>query len=258
MQFMRFSNVAHLPFTPTLTPIYDTTHNLQMYITKPPNAVNLPCIIQVHGGGWIEGLNTDFGARMANTGLCVTFSVQYRLGPAGVYPASELDVSRAIAWVKTHAASYGANPSRIGMLGSSAGGSLTAINQAAVSAIVTWSGVLDYPPLGSNAEPSSTTLKSYIGGHVAASWAANPGLWASASPVAKEPLPGWTPWLAFNGAQGELVPPAQLTDVTNADPAAVTILMPEAVHAIHYQNDIVPGDTRTVWRYSLDWLLAHI
>ncbi len=81
--------------------------------------------------------------------------------------------------------------------------------------------------------------------------------YAADSPVN---LKARVPWLAFNGARGELVPPAQLDDLTDADHAAQTHVMPEPEHGTHYENDLVPGDGlhRTVLIYTLDWLLLRI
>lgn len=56
------------------------------------------------------------------------FVLTYRLTPAGYHHPVQLnDARRAIRWVRAHAADYGIDPHRIGMIGFSAGGHLTAM-----------------------------------------------------------------------------------------------------------------------------------
>jgi acetyl esterase/lipase len=52
------------------------------------------------------------------------FVLKYRLGPRYHHPVEVGDVNRAIRFVRAHAASFGVDPKRIGVLGFSAGGHL--------------------------------------------------------------------------------------------------------------------------------------
>jgi acetyl esterase/lipase len=53
------------------------------------------------------------------------FVLKYRLGSKGYhYPAEFEDVTRAMRWVRAHAADYKIDPHRVGIMGSSAGGHL--------------------------------------------------------------------------------------------------------------------------------------
>jgi acetyl esterase/lipase len=54
------------------------------------------------------------------------FLLDYRLGPAFRHPAQMEDAQRAVRWVRANAKRFGIDPRRIGMLGFSAGGHLTA------------------------------------------------------------------------------------------------------------------------------------
>ncbi len=86
-------------------------------------------IVYLHGGGWVIGnLDTHDGicrALCART-PCVVVSVEYRLAPEHRFPAALDDAWVATAWVAEHAASIGADPSRIAVGGDSAGGTLAA------------------------------------------------------------------------------------------------------------------------------------
>lgn len=97
-----------------------------------------PVVIWVHGGAWAIG---DKGNAMADkvalwngAGYAVV-SVNYRLSPeTGAlepgrvrHPLHAQDVATAIAWVHDHIAAHGGDPSRIALLGHSAGAHLVAL-----------------------------------------------------------------------------------------------------------------------------------
>lgn len=87
-----------------------------------------PCIIVVHGGGWDGGDRTQlaaWNARWAARGYAVA-AVSYRLAPHWKWPAQREDVLAAIVWLKAHATELGIDPSRLVLLGRSAGGQIAA------------------------------------------------------------------------------------------------------------------------------------
>ncbi len=89
----------------------------------------LPVVVYYHGGGWVIGdLDTsDSLCRLlANGASAVVVSVDYRLAPEHRFPAAVDDSYAALQWVSRNAASLNADPSRIAVGGSSAGGNLTA------------------------------------------------------------------------------------------------------------------------------------
>jgi acetyl esterase/lipase len=55
------------------------------------------------------------------------FQLDYRVGPAYHHPVELWDAQRAVRWVRANAKRFGIDPRRIGMLGFSAGGHLTAL-----------------------------------------------------------------------------------------------------------------------------------
>lgn len=85
-----------------------------------------PVLIYVHGGGFVQGSKTgDYypqsaTAWAARNGM-VGVNIDYRLAPAAQFPAARDDLAAAIAWVRAHAAEYGADPDRIFLWGHSAG-----------------------------------------------------------------------------------------------------------------------------------------
>jgi acetyl esterase/lipase len=90
-----------------------------------------PAVIYVHGGGWTggdksSGVGFQFLSELTESGYVVA-AVNYRLAPQFQFPAQIEDVQCAVRHLRSNAASYGIDPDRIGVLGSSAGGHLAAL-----------------------------------------------------------------------------------------------------------------------------------
>lgn len=106
----------------------DNLLDIYQPINKP--AAPMPILIQVPGGAWITGDKNQQALpllhNMARQGwTCV--SINYRLGPKHRFPAMLEDVFKAIAWVKEHAAEYGADADYVVLTGGSAGGHLISL-----------------------------------------------------------------------------------------------------------------------------------
>jgi len=89
---------------------------------------NGTAVVICPGGGYVHLSNEREGVQYANwlSTLGVTsFVLKYRLAEFG-HPAPLQDVLRAIRLVRSRAAEFRINPDRIGVMGSSAGGHLTA------------------------------------------------------------------------------------------------------------------------------------
>lgn len=95
----------------------------------PSQAKGLPCILYIHGGGWVicDLDSHDLLARaLAKESGCAVLSVDYRLAPEHPFPAGLLDCRAALLWLRDHGASLGLDGSRIAVAGDSAGGNLAA------------------------------------------------------------------------------------------------------------------------------------
>ena len=89
-----------------------------------------PVLIYFHPGGFVIGKKSREARvlfdRLASRGwLCI--SANYRLRQAGAFPNNVIDAKRVIAWLRSHAADYGADPTTIVMCGGSAGAYLAAM-----------------------------------------------------------------------------------------------------------------------------------
>ncbi len=102
---------------------------LRVYRPKTNSGDPLPALVFYHGGGWTLGTldsADDICRELATRVGCVITSVDYRLAPEHPFPAALEDASVAAEWVRAHAQSLGADPARVGVAGTSAGGNLAA------------------------------------------------------------------------------------------------------------------------------------
>jgi acetyl esterase len=109
---------------------------LKYDVYSPKGAKNLPCIIIIHGGGWVsntEDIMRGLARELTKGGKFVVFSIDYRWaekadGDIKVNTMADLigDVYGAIAHIMEHAREFGGDPNRIGLTGDSAGGHLSA------------------------------------------------------------------------------------------------------------------------------------
>ena len=96
-------------------------HRLDIYI--PEGARNAPVIFSIHGGALEAGDRREerfVGQRFAGVGY-VAVVISYRLSPDVSHPAHIQDVAAAFAWVTRNIARHGGDPSRILVIGHSAG-----------------------------------------------------------------------------------------------------------------------------------------
>jgi acetyl esterase/lipase len=86
-------------------------------------------VVVIHGGGWNSGNPLEFpelNSVLAREGYAVA-SVDYRLLPSAKWPTQKDDVLSAIQYLIDHAHDYSIDPTRIVLLGRSAGGQLAEV-----------------------------------------------------------------------------------------------------------------------------------
>jgi len=89
----------------------------------------LPAVVYLHGGGFAVGdLDTHDPAcrRLAHLADCVVVSVHYRRAPEDLFPAAVDDSVAAYRWVVDHVDDLGVLPGMVGVMGDSAGATLSA------------------------------------------------------------------------------------------------------------------------------------
>jgi acetyl esterase len=99
-------------------------------IYRPSPDPELPVVVYLHGGGWTIGSVEQFDPilrQVANTTEAIVVAPDYRLAPEHPFPAPLDDCWQAVQWTAKNAASFGGDPSRLALMGDSAGGNLSAV-----------------------------------------------------------------------------------------------------------------------------------
>jgi arylsulfatase len=110
---------------------------------RPTGDRGLPILLWIHGGGWKHGTKERCQlAWLAAEGWAVA-SIDYRLSWQACMPAQLDDCRAAIAWLRREAATYGLDPDRLFVGGSSAGGHLAALIGTAGTGAAPVQGVID-------------------------------------------------------------------------------------------------------------------
>lgn len=96
-------------------------------LIKPKNAVNVPCIIDFHGGAFVFPAHVSHYKTAVNyvetLGVAV-FLVNYRTAPENPYPAQESDCKKAFDFVIDNAKELSVCVDKLALAGDSAGGNL--------------------------------------------------------------------------------------------------------------------------------------
>ena len=122
------SAVARQGLTSQLDVRYGTEagETLDVFPAAKPGS---PVLVFIHGGYWRSLDKSDFSfvaPAFVHAGAAVVV-VNYALCPAVSMETIALQLTRALAWVWRHAASFGGDASRIAVAGHSAGGHLAAM-----------------------------------------------------------------------------------------------------------------------------------
>lgn len=104
--------------------------SLRVYTPEAWSRTPRPVVVNFHGGGFV------FGSARQQDWLCslvakdldaVVVSVDYRLAPTHRFPAGVEDCYDALVWTAAHAVDLGGDPTRVGVMGDSAGGNLATV-----------------------------------------------------------------------------------------------------------------------------------
>ena len=181
-----------------------------------------PAVVQLHGGAWVTGSRKHQGIPLLNhlaANGWVGFNVNYRLSPYATWPDHAIDVKRAIAWIREHAAEYDVDPSFVAITGGSAGGHICAFvaltagdaelqpgfedADTSVAAAVPFYGVYDMEDADSIQVPA---LHWLLQRYVFKAWRSeSPELFRAASPVHRVHADA-PPFLVIHSDRDSLVP----------------------------------------------------
>ena len=169
----------------------------RMDVYIPDSARAAPLLFLVHGGGWRRGDKTH--GRLIDNKLAhwlpaglIVVSVNYRMLPeAGVLTQRD-DVAAALARAQALAPSWGGDPSRIVLMGHSAGAHLVALLAAAPKGDRRWLGSV---LLDSGALDVERLMQERHAGLFDDAFGKDPAFWRATSPVHQLAAPT-APWLA--------------------------------------------------------------
>ena len=219
----------------------DTQQPLRVDVYRPRGISHAPAIVQTFAGGWRSGTrlnNAPMSRALAAQGF-VVFAIDYRLTPRWQWPAQLDDVRAAVAWVKEHAAEYGADGNRLALLGRSSGAQLALIGgitsgDPAVRAIVAL-----YSPvnLTSGYEnpgfPDTLGLRELERAFIGGTPAEKPEAYRDASPISHADAPH-PPVLLMSGGKDRIVYAEYsrtLYEHLRRSGTAVLLVIPWANHA---------------------------
>ncbi len=110
--------------TPGIAYGSDARHKLDIYAPKEGTASgSAPVVVFFYGGNWDTGERADYafvGHALASRGI-VAVIADYRLYPQVRYPDFLDDSAQALAWTVQEVAQHGGDPSRVYLMGHSAG-----------------------------------------------------------------------------------------------------------------------------------------
>jgi acetyl esterase len=212
---------------------------LDAYI--PAGGGTRPGVMVIYGGGWVLGskeLSAPLARELARRGF-IAFAMNYRLAPLHPFPAAVDDVQASVSWVRDHAFDFGLDPARIGSIGGSAGGHLSAMlatlgkgprdRGSRIAAAASWAGPMDLHPdqFGPDAQIYVDAFLGCVGRPCDEATA------AAASPITHVD-PSDAPILLVQGEEDQLVLPQQALHMADALEAARVghqlLLLPNAGH----------------------------
>ena len=241
--------------------------DLRLDLYRPAYAQGaLPVVLMIHGGGWTTGDKRDFPALndyLATRGYVVA-AISYRLAPGARFPAAQEDVAEAIRYLGGLAETHNLDPTRIALVGRSAGGQIAllaayAAGDPAIRGVVSF-----YAPTAlrwgyaNPAKPgvidSSGVLDIYLGGppetHGTQYDAAEPARFVS---------PSTPPTLFIQGLRDEHVSPFHAEFVSarlsEAGVPHAIVRLPWATHACDF---FFRGPCGQVSTFAVEWFLGAV
>jgi acetyl esterase/lipase len=233
-------------------------------VYRPPRRGPFPIVVQIYGGAWQRGApgdNSEFASWLASRGY-VVFAIDYRHAPAWRWPAQLDDVRLGLTWIRDHATEYDADPSRVALLGRSAGAHLALLagytsGPLTVRAVVSYYGPVDltdayeHPP-----HPDPLRIRAVEESLIGGTPGEKPEAYREASPItyATRPQP---PTLLVYGGRDHIVEPryaGRLRDRLSATGTTVVLLdIPWADHAF---DEVFNGFSSQLSLYHTDRFLA--
>lgn len=237
---------------------------LTVDIYRPDNDAVVPTVVQIYGGAWRSGEpgnSARLAQALAASGFGV-FSIDYRHAPDWTWPTQLEDVLDALRWVSAHGSEYATDPTRMALLGRSAGAQLAMrasqdATAPAIRAVVSIYGPVDLTEgYRSPPTPDPLDVRFIEAQFLGATPDERPDLYADASPITRAGQPH-PPVLIIFGSRDHIVEPhfgPMLHKKLLESGSSVLINIPWADHAF----DLVPfGPSSQIAMYYTQRFLAE-
>jgi acetyl esterase/lipase len=161
--------------------------HLQLDLAMPKTGDGpFPAIVCIHGGGFRAGTRQGYDktcVMLAEHGY-VAATITYRLAPKYPFPAAIYDCKAAVRWMRANAAKYKIDPTRLGVMGGSAGGHLAQFlgvtagvkefegdegnldQSSAVACVVNYYGPSDFTKSYGHSVDAAEVLPLFLGGNL--------------------------------------------------------------------------------------------
>ncbi|MBX7258021.1 MAG: alpha/beta hydrolase [Candidatus Hydrogenedentes bacterium] len=213
--------------------------SLRADVYRPRNTTDpSPILVFVHGGAWDHGNEDSFrawGIHYAQRGY-VAVAITYSLVQVAPYPTALNDVREAFRWAQSQAGNWKADPSRMAIVGQSAGAHLALMaayqpdSAPRVQAVVNFYGPAD---LTDKPLRTSKAVRKFLGGR---RYSRAEDRYREASPMTHT-SPQCPPTLIFHGTVDSRVP------VSQSDRLADTLQR----NNVPYLYDRIEG-----WHHAMD------
>lgn len=120
---------AAVPAQHVETVVFDPAHRLSADVYRRAGGQSDPVVVFFYGGSWRNGRKEDYrfvGSALARAGLVVVIP-DYRKAPGNLFPSFMDDAAAAVAWTRAHAGKLGGDPTRMFLMGHSAGAHIAAL-----------------------------------------------------------------------------------------------------------------------------------
>ncbi len=237
---------------------------LRLDACLPPGKGPFPAALLVHGGGWTGGDRAHAAPALRGPltgGGIAWLAVTYRLAPRHPYPAAVEDVEAAIRWTKANARRLGLDPSRLALVGESAGGHLVVAaavrmkDDTRVAAVVPFFAPVDLEADTERRGGLSASLRALFG-RTEVDDVTRERL-REASPI-RHVHAGLPPFLLVHGTADMSVPYDQSRRLQEALRAAGVacdlITVPDGTHGTRDWDPLLP----TYREQVVAWMAAHL
>lgn len=227
---------------------------LSLDVYQPPSGNRFPIVMQIYGGSWQRGSPQSqewFARHFAQRGYLVV-AIDYRHAPEWIWPEQILDVRTALYWVSEKSAAFGGDPSRIVVVGRSAGAQLAMRlayqeGPASIRGVVNYYGPVDlahgwrYPP-----EPDPANVRGILEAFIGGTPDRKPEHYRHASPISYVSRTV-APTLSIYGARDHIVHAryGRLLDAALRKAGATSVLL-ELPWSEHSFDAVPSGMGRTI------------